>query len=29
MPNFYHVIDSGDATSSIGAAYLTYIKHKN
>jgi len=29
IPNFYHVTDSGDATSSIGAAYLTYSKHKN
>jgi|688.fasta_scaffold45845_10 carbamoyltransferase len=28
VTNFYHVPDPGDATSSIGAAYLTYVKHK-
>lgn len=29
IPNFYYVTDPGDATNSIGAAYLTYLKHKN
>jgi carbamoyltransferase len=28
VSNFYYVADPGDATSSIGAAYLTYVKHK-